>query len=91
MARGAEAYLQMWERATGIKPDSCRNPGLRKSVTQVKQLVRRGMTTNQVMSRVKGCPTRLGSTYGVCAKAAGKPRVMVTITFSPGGRVLKVT
>ena len=32
MSRGAEAYLQMWERATGIQPDSCRNPGLRKSV-----------------------------------------------------------
>ena len=30
MARGAEAYLQMWERAEGIAPDSCRNPGLRK-------------------------------------------------------------
>ena len=29
MARGAEAYLQMWERAEGIAPDSCRNPGLR--------------------------------------------------------------
>ena len=27
MSRGPEAYLQMWERAEGIAPDSCRNPG----------------------------------------------------------------
>jgi hypothetical protein len=24
MARGPEAYLQMWERAVGVAPDSCR-------------------------------------------------------------------
>ena len=35
MARGAEAYLQMWERAEGIAPDSCRNPALRKQVSAV--------------------------------------------------------
>ena len=44
MARGAEAYLQMWERAVGIKADSCRNPGLRKSVAAVQRLVRPGMS-----------------------------------------------
>ena len=33
MTRGAEAYLQMWERAEGVAPDSCRNPSLRKSVS----------------------------------------------------------
>lgn len=90
MARGPEAYLQMWERAAGIAPDSCRNPGLRKSVTTVKQLVRRGMTTTQVMYAVGQPFTRLGTTYGVCAKAPGEPNVRVTITFSPGGRVTKV-
>ncbi|MFB9311520.1 hypothetical protein [Nocardioides plantarum] len=90
MTRGSEAYLQMWERATGIKPDSCRNPGLRTSATRVKQLVRKGMTTNQVMRAVGQPFTRLGSTYGVCATASGKPKIMVTITFSPGGRVTKV-
>jgi len=25
MSRGPEAYLQMWERAEGIQPDSCRS------------------------------------------------------------------
>lgn len=42
MTRGAEAYLQTWERAEGIKPDSCRNAVLRKSVATVGKLIRRG-------------------------------------------------
>ena len=33
MTRGPEAYLQMWERAEGITPDSCRNPSLRQQVS----------------------------------------------------------
>ena len=37
MGRGAEAYLQTWERAEGIAPDSCRNPGLRKPVARVSR------------------------------------------------------
>ena len=87
MSRGAEAYLQMWERAEGIAPDSCRNPGLRMSVSQVERLVRKGMTTRQVMATVGQPFQRLGSTYGVCATAPGDPKVMVTIRFSPKGRV----
>ena len=91
MGRGAEAYLQMWERATGIPADSCRNPGLRKSVGQVQRLVRRGMTTVQVM-RVVGQPfRRLGSQFGVCATAPGQPKVMVSIDFSQQGKVVRVS
>ena len=26
MSRGPEAYLQMWERAYGVKPNACTNP-----------------------------------------------------------------
>ena len=63
MARGAEAYLQTWERAVGIAPDSCRNPGLRKSVGKVQDLVRNGMDTRQVMT-VLGQPfRRLGNRH----------------------------
>ena len=91
MTRGAEAYLQMWERAEGIAADSCRNPGLRQSVTAVTRLVRAKMTTRQVMERVGQPFRRLGSEFGVCAKAPGKPKVMVTIRFSPKGRVTSVS
>lgn len=87
IARGAEAYLQMWERAVGIAPDSCRNPGLRKSVGEVESLIREGMTTKQVMTAVGQPYTRLGTTYGFCARTSTDPRVPMTVTFSSGGRV----
>lgn len=87
MARGAEAYLQMWERAEGIAPDSCRNPELRKRVGAVKSLLRPGMTTRAVMTAVGQPYERLGSTYRFCAKRGGDPKAMVTVLFSPGGRV----
>ena len=75
---------------TGIAADSCRNPGLRKSIARVGRLVRRGMTTTQVMRAVGQPFRRLGNEFGVCATAPGKPRVMVTISFTPKGRVTGV-
>jgi hypothetical protein len=87
MERGAEAYLQMWERAEGIAPDSCRNPELRKSVDRATALIHRGMRTKQVMEAVGQPYERLGSTYSFCAKAPGDPKVTVTVTFSGTGRV----
>ncbi len=90
MARGTEAYLQMWERALGIAPDSCRNPGLRKTVSRVKDLVEPGLTTTQVMRRVGQPFRRLGNTFGVCAKTASDPRVMVKIEFDKTGKVVRI-
>jgi hypothetical protein len=90
MARGAEAYLQMWERAQGIKADSCRNPGLRKPVGTVLRLVQRGQSTRTVMNKVGQPFTRLGQTYGFCAKSPSSPRVMMTVTFSKSGKVTGV-
>jgi microsomal dipeptidase-like Zn-dependent dipeptidase len=87
MARGAEAYLQTWERAEGVAPDSCRNPPLRKPVARVSALLDRGMTTRAVMQAVGQPYQRLGSTYRFCAKRSGDPKVMVTVTFSKAGRV----
>ena len=90
LARGAEAYLQTWERAEGIRPDSCRNAGLRKTVTNIQLAVRPGMTTLQVMRAVGQPYTRLGSTYGICAKTLTDARVPMTITFGTTGRVTGV-
>jgi hypothetical protein len=86
MARGAEAYLQMWERAEGIRPDSCRNPRLRKSVAKVKRLVRPGMSTTQVMRKVGQPYSRLDTAYGICAERGGH-KVKVSIDFSRRGKV----
>ncbi|MCW2765180.1 MAG: hypothetical protein JWO11_1139 [Nocardioides sp.] len=90
MARGAEAYLQMWERAEGIRADSCRNPGLREPVGTVLGLIHRGQTTHTVMKKVGQPYTRLGSTFGFCARTPADPRVMVQVSFSKKGHVTGV-
>ncbi len=88
MARGAEGYLQMWERTQGIEPDSCRNPRLRKTAAKVRGLLRRGMTTTAVMRAVGQPYTRLGTTYRFCAKTAARPKVMMTVSFNRAGRLV---
>lgn len=90
MSRGAEAYLQMWERAEGIAPDSCRNPDLRRPVSRVQRLVRRGMSTKAVMKAVGQPFTRLGTSYGICARTAKDKKVPVTIVFTKSGKVKAV-
>jgi hypothetical protein len=89
LSRGPEAYLQMWERAEGIAPDSCRNPELRRSVSAVRRLVRPGMSTRAVMRAVGQPYTRLGRSFGLCAKAAGRT-VHLTVRFTPGGKVVSL-
>jgi hypothetical protein len=87
MARGPEAYLQMWERATGITPDSCRNAELRKSVATIRGLVTTGLTTRQVMEVVGQPWQRLGTSYRFCARTSTRSKVVATVTFSKAGRV----
>lgn len=87
MARGAEAYLQMWERAEGIAPDSCRNPERRRTVATVRDLVTPGMTTRDVMEAVGQPYTREGDHYVFCARTASEPRVPMQVTFDRAGRV----
>ncbi len=86
MTRGPEAYLQMWERAEGIRPDSCRNPKLRKSVPKIQSLLHEGMSTTAVMRKVGQPYTRLGTTFGICAERGGD-KVMVDLDFTESGRL----
>src|SRR3546814_1782000 len=63
MSRGAEAYLQTWERAQGVKADSCRNPDLRRATSTWQRSVTRGMTSTQLIKALGQPYTRLGTTY----------------------------
>jgi hypothetical protein len=90
LARGAEAYLQMWERASGIQADPCRNPGLRKSASVFESLVHVGMGTTAVLRAVGQPYSRLGTTYGYCAKTVFDSNVPMRVTFSKAGRVTGV-
>lgn len=87
MSRGAEAYLEMWERAQGIAADSCRNPELRKNVRAVRRLVTPGMSTRAVMQAVGQPYLRLGRNFTFCAKTGTDPHVRMRATFDRSGRV----
>ena len=91
LARGAEAYLQMWERAEGVRPDACRNPGLRMRAGRVERLVRPGMGTAAVLRAVGQPLTRRGTSYGLCAKDARGRKIEMTVTFSRTGKVRELT
>ncbi|GAB3775894.1 hypothetical protein FB382_004258 [Nocardioides ginsengisegetis] len=87
MSRGAEAYLQMWERATGIAPDSCRNPELRQPVRVVEGRIHDGMSTRAVMETVGQPYTRLGDHYTFCARTGQDDDVRMQVTFDRAGEV----
>jgi len=81
LANGAEAYLQMWERALGVLGDSCRKdvPDVTKADLR---LVRKGMTPEQVVA-VLGQP-RVRNAKGLGYCGTGGP---VTVRFTQAGRV----
>jgi hypothetical protein len=86
MARGAEAYLQTWERAQGVAPDPCRNPGLRVRAGRFDELVRPGMSSRTVMEAVGQPFLRRDLTYTYCASSpSGEVRMAVDLTRA--GRV----
>jgi hypothetical protein len=84
MARGPEAYLQMWERAEGIRPNACTN-GARHSAAYFKHL-RKGTSAWTVLRKAGQPDRRLGRTYTYCT-TGGK----ATLTFSQAGALRKVT
>ncbi|WP_203336458.1 hypothetical protein [Nocardioides limicola] len=99
MQRGAEAFLQTWERAQGARPDSCRNPGLRKTVRKLKRVVRPSMTTQRVIRRLGQPYARVDQRFILCAKrrvgtkADGSPRfenVRVRLEFNRAGRLQRI-
>ena len=90
LARGAEAYLQTWERAWGLAPDSCRNPALRRSVRAFTRAADPGIGARALMRRVGQPWQRLGREFTYCAKRPGKRRVLMTVALSRGGTVTGV-
>lgn len=57
MARGSEAYLQMWERAYGVRPDACTNPDTGLAPSVFSSRVTPGMTAWATLKAV-GQPHR---------------------------------
>ncbi|MFL6160298.1 MAG: hypothetical protein ACJ72D_29770 [Marmoricola sp.] len=82
MYRGPEAYLQMWERAYGAKPDACTNPGLKHTKKFFRTKVKRGATWWKVVTTAGQPHRRLNTSFSYCTK--GGP---VTVKFSKAGKV----
>jgi hypothetical protein len=83
MARGPEAYLQMWERAMGVAPDACRSDVAEGDGFAA---VRNGMTPEQVLLAAGQPVQRSGDTFTFCVGTA-----TATVTFGPDGTVEEVT
>jgi len=82
LTRGAEAYLQMWERAIGIAPDACRADVADLTDEGFRQ-VQRGMTAREVLLTL-GQPNRRTTqefTYCMAGQRTG------TVRFASDGLV----
>ena len=86
MQRGAEAYLQMWERALGVSNDACREPSVAKS-TSLFEALKPGLTVRQVLLRAGQPHARLGDTFTYCAEKPGDGLTRVKLRFTPQGRL----
>jgi len=84
LARGAEAYLQTWERAIGIRPNACRAdvPDLTKD--ELKD-VRHGMSPEAVLAALGQPDARTGDTFTYCAQGG-----VATVRFGDNGLVRNV-
>ncbi|MEO6606385.1 MAG: hypothetical protein ABIN55_12280 [Aeromicrobium sp.] len=91
MARGAEAYLDMWERAQGVTNDACRDSRALKSESVIKALTK-GTSVKGVLLKAGQPHSRLGTKFTYCAKSTttGK-KVTRTVTFYANGTVANVT
>ena len=100
MGRGSEAYLQMWERAEGIKGGVCQPSRNRVNPRGVGG-IRLGDSFNQSLRRGSQPRNRLGRVWTYCVKkttrrAPGKTvsvltpagKVALVVTTAPGHRAL---
>ncbi|MFL6089175.1 MAG: hypothetical protein ACJ71Z_03440 [Aeromicrobium sp.] len=89
MARGPEAYLQMWERAAGISNDACRDPSVLKPDSTVLTIPR-GTSTTDVLKRAGIPHVRLGSLYLYCTKTSSESVQKIRVQFDSAGNVSAV-
>jgi hypothetical protein len=77
MFRGAEGYLEMWERASGVPTAGCPSPLVR---------VRPHASFESVLYALGQPSARSGRTYRYCAHGARR----LTVVFDRAGRVAKL-
>ena len=80
MFRGAEAYLEMWERAYGVPDEHCQTAG------GLGRWVRLGDTPQQALYRAGQPLSRPGRAYRYCLTGGGRAAAV----FNGAGRVVLV-
>jgi hypothetical protein len=90
MARGAEAYLQMWERATGVSNDGCRQASVRKSTSTILRIPD-GTSVADVLKRAGIPHRRLGTHFVYCTKTPSGAMKTARVTFNTSGKVTDTT
>jgi len=89
MARGPEAYLQMWERSVGVSNDGCREASARKPARVLRNL-QVGVGVQKVL-RTAGQPhSRLDDTFTYCAKTATGATTRLRVFFDNNGHLTSI-
>jgi hypothetical protein len=89
MARGAEAYLQMWERAVGVPGPSCRAARDRFTRRGLGRL-RLGLADGALLRRAGQPARRPGRAWRWCVKGKRNRAAKVVAVLSPKGRAVMV-
>ena len=85
MANGAEAYLQMWERAEGIPGPRCRSRTARLRRQGVRR-VAPGVRAGRLLRRAGQPQERDGRVWRYCLKQNSLDRKRITAVLTPRGR-----
>ena len=86
MARGAEAYLQMWERAQGVPTPGCR-PTTERFTARGLGAVRLVDTPEALLRRAGQPASRPGRVFRWCVRGKANRSAEVVAVFTRDGRV----
>jgi hypothetical protein len=86
MSRGPEAYLQMWERAYGIRSNSCAYPATRYAPSTIRRYVKTGMSSWATLKAIGQPGRRLANTFNYCTTQGA-----MRVHFDKAGRVAQIT
>lgn len=89
LAQGAEAYLQMWERTEGARPQSCM-PVRSRLTRRGLEDVQIGRSVEQLLVQAGQPAARPGRSWSYCASLPGGRSTMVKTVLSESGRVTLV-
>ena len=85
MATGTDSYLNSWERAVGITPETCRDGRLRLTRNGMG-FIKLGEPAEEVLRGVSQPTSRKGRSWRWCVEDVGNEGKQVRTAFTPEGR-----